>query len=456
MSFGLALSGGGSRAAAFHRGTLLGLSETGLLDAVEVVSTVSGGSVFGAAWMASRARGEALETFLAEMRAELARGFIARTLRPRLLKVLLPGYTRSNALAGTFDAVFFHGMTLAELPERPRLVMNATVLNNGQVGKFAREGFKAGGLVPPGSRDFSAWIPLPEYSVALAATASAAFPVGLPPVYLGRGKGGVPEGWGSTPALAGASRIALTDGGVLENLGIQTLLNPKSEFKAWDLTASDAGARQEIWSPGGPMNLLRGLAMGAVSAPVLERITILMNDEEDRHMRHDLFDDTEEGWLVQALRDPAVAGRPDLKAFLATQDAGPRRRVLMVRVSQGWGHFVKKIPRWRLVGLAYDYELRTGLKAPAPPAWDDVEGKESFLTAVGSDLGPAKAIFTAMGGAAAVERLNAVATGFSALSTETIDPLAEHARWQVYANKAVYWDSGEEKSGGPNGEAAGG
>ena len=54
VGFGLALSGGGSRAAAFHRGTLQALMELKLVDGVEVVSTVSGGSLFGAAWMAGQ------------------------------------------------------------------------------------------------------------------------------------------------------------------------------------------------------------------------------------------------------------------------------------------------------------------------------------------------------------------------------------------------------------------
>jgi len=44
----LALSGGGSRAIAFHLGCLRALHDRNLLDKVKVVSTVSGGSVIGA------------------------------------------------------------------------------------------------------------------------------------------------------------------------------------------------------------------------------------------------------------------------------------------------------------------------------------------------------------------------------------------------------------------------
>ena len=46
--FGLCLSGGGFRAALFHIGTLIALAERRMLHRVEVLSTVSGGSVIGA------------------------------------------------------------------------------------------------------------------------------------------------------------------------------------------------------------------------------------------------------------------------------------------------------------------------------------------------------------------------------------------------------------------------
>jgi predicted acylesterase/phospholipase RssA len=45
---GLALSGGGHRAAFFHIGVLAKLGELGLLRPVQVISTVSGGSIIGA------------------------------------------------------------------------------------------------------------------------------------------------------------------------------------------------------------------------------------------------------------------------------------------------------------------------------------------------------------------------------------------------------------------------
>lgn len=44
---GLALSGGGFRASFFHLGTLAKLAEHDLLKDIEVISTVSGGSIIG-------------------------------------------------------------------------------------------------------------------------------------------------------------------------------------------------------------------------------------------------------------------------------------------------------------------------------------------------------------------------------------------------------------------------
>jgi NTE family protein len=48
-NLGLALSGGGYRAAAFHLGTLRALHKLDVLEKVDVFSTISGGSITGAA-----------------------------------------------------------------------------------------------------------------------------------------------------------------------------------------------------------------------------------------------------------------------------------------------------------------------------------------------------------------------------------------------------------------------
>src|SRR6266699_3135732 len=279
-TLGLALSGGGSRAAAFHRGAVKGLAEIGLLGQIDVVSSVSGGSVFAAAWMAATWKGHDLSHFLSDIGNELARGFIARSINPRAFRLVFPSYTRANLLAETFDRTLMAGMQLKDLPGRPLLCINTSVMNTGQVGKFSRYGFSSTGIQAPGEPQgpSNPSIPLPDFPLALAATASAAFPIGLPPVYLLRGKH-IPDGWGG-PHLAHHRRFALTDGGVLENLGVQTLLKSK-RFGTWNVIVSDAGRQEEAWEPGGVMNLLRGAILGAVSLPTVERVMTMMNSKEN-------------------------------------------------------------------------------------------------------------------------------------------------------------------------------
>ncbi|MGD8910498.1 MAG: patatin-like phospholipase family protein [Chromatiales bacterium] len=61
--YGLALSGGGLRAAAFHCGALRALQDINHVDEINALSAVSGGSLFGAAWMAAQEDGTSQKTF---------------------------------------------------------------------------------------------------------------------------------------------------------------------------------------------------------------------------------------------------------------------------------------------------------------------------------------------------------------------------------------------------------
>jgi NTE family protein len=75
---GLALSGGGARAMAFHLGCLRALHELGVLERVSLLSTVSGGSVIGAMYVASN---ESFPAFESRVRAILARGLARAAIR---------------------------------------------------------------------------------------------------------------------------------------------------------------------------------------------------------------------------------------------------------------------------------------------------------------------------------------------------------------------------------------
>ena len=427
-TLGLALSGGGSRAAAFHRGTLQGLLDLGLVDRIDVVSTVSGGSLFGGAWMAARHHETSDANFLKTMRRELEKGFIFRSLRPRALKALIPGiaYSRTDAIADTFDDIFFHGLKLTELPERPELCINTTIMNNGQVGKFSRHGFSGWDLYLEGATP-SHQIPMPEFRTALAVGASAAFPVGLPPVMLPRKR--FPKRMEFVRSLEGARQIALTDGGVLENLGIQTLLSSE-RFHTWDMVVSDAGTADKRWVPGSPMNTLRSLGVWILSGRTLDRIMLIMNSKENRWGRQQVIEQIRSSWFVDALRAEARGG-PGLPVLISRWPPLARRNVLFVRVNQDWNHFMCSIAPYRLAEL--------GGRPDELPASKDAVAVEHFLMEKGVNLSKAKEYYyQSLGGDDEARRMNDVSTNFTALKAQVVDQLAAHAAWQIHAAHAIY------------------
>ncbi len=373
FAVGLALSGGGSRAIAFHRGTVRALGALGLIEAVDVVSTVSGGSVFGAGWMSAIADGKATADFLDDLLPVIERGFVVPAICSlRFLPVILGLRSRTQRLAQVFDEILTRGKKLGELPARPLLCLNTTVLNHGQVGRFSREGFSCLDL---GHRDGQGGYPQVAVPVTLgfAAAASAAFPFGLPPVSLQSRTLGVPL----TGALKGHRKIVLTDGGVLENLGVQTLLR-SDRFGARDIVRSDAGTADQSWQPSWLGNLTNFAAF-ALTADTLAQLVSVMNTKQNRSMRE---------LAVQEIGavDPPEGGRC----------------LLFVRIDQTWDRFVRDIPSHRLRQLGGGAGL---------PASDSVQAREAFLAKVGVDLAPAKQKFVAMGGEPAVARAVTVRPG---------------------------------------------
>jgi len=217
---GLALSGGGFRAAAFHLGVLRALRAVGRLEEVAVVSAVSGGALLAAAWVATGR--DDFDAFESRMRGFLSRDLKKRValaaLRPdRLLRLLLdPGYSLTEVLADVLDRQVFRGSTLGALETvRPRLVLNATCINHGTGWRFTPDRI-GDWLLATESRE-----KLGRFRLARAVAASAAFPGGFAPLVL-RGR----------ELFIGAQaprEVLLTDGGVDDNLGVQALVAGESD-----------------------------------------------------------------------------------------------------------------------------------------------------------------------------------------------------------------------------------
>jgi len=151
---GLCLSGGGFRAALFHIGTLAALAERGVLHQVEVLSTVSGGSIIGAYYylkvkqlLEGKRPGcpiPAPDHYL-DIVQEIERDFLVavqKNLRMRLFlrpystaKMLLDEeYTRSDKLAELLNELFYNDISLVE-----KIHLNAIHITPQNSGEFSGE-----------------------------------------------------------------------------------------------------------------------------------------------------------------------------------------------------------------------------------------------------------------------------------------------------------------------------
>jgi NTE family protein len=244
---GLALSGGGSRAIAFHLGCLRALHDAGVLEEVTTLSSVSGGSVLAALYCTTPGDFAAFE---ARARALLRKGLVRPTMRVALttsegFKAFIctnllgldrfaaflvrsarrllgnrssspTGWLRKSRLKRTFsrttilrealDQIFVRA-TLADLrADRPRLIIVACELQTKSAFYFTR-----GGLASWRFGEASA----EGIKLSHAVVASAAYPLLLPALdgELSFRKAGDEL----------VRQVILTDGGVYDNSGLSPL-----------------------------------------------------------------------------------------------------------------------------------------------------------------------------------------------------------------------------------------
>jgi predicted acylesterase/phospholipase RssA len=243
----LAFSGGGTRAAALSFGVLEALRDTkiqwnnrgaSLLDEVDVISSISGGS-FPAAYYA---------LYGARIFDEFPNRFLYRPIETDLIKAALSpsgwfklagaSFGRSDLAAEFYDREVFGAGTYAQLiaqKRRPFVILNATDMTTGAQFPFIQDQFDL------------LCSDLAGVSLGRAAAASSAFPGGLTPLTFQNyaGSCGYQQPRWVTLALAdhqsrinatraaraerrlsytdGAPRpyIHLTDGGVADNIGLR-------------------------------------------------------------------------------------------------------------------------------------------------------------------------------------------------------------------------------------------
>ena len=240
----VSLSGGGARAAAFGYGVLDALRQTrlpwrgsdfSLLDEVDVISGVSGGSIVAAYYAAF---GE--QTFPAFEQQFLRQNFqdnlISHMLKPgNLYDLSSPWFGRANLLERRLDELY-KGKTFGDLTARqgqPQLLVAATDLTLGSSFEFTKKQFA---LI---CSDLAS-VPL-----SFAVAASSAVPIALSPMTLKNYSDACPQ---PGPSVKGADAgdyrvrllhdsqrsyldasarpyIHLVDGGLADNLGLRSMLD---------------------------------------------------------------------------------------------------------------------------------------------------------------------------------------------------------------------------------------
>lgn len=271
LRIGLALSGGGYRAAVFHAGTLQALEDLGVR--VTNLSTVSGGSIIGAYYAVGgdpRAFVEAVGEGRFNLKRELmlvhnAVGLLLPMKLPSLDVELLPlaSFDRLDVQRKLLERTLFSVATLqggigeneADMGQ-PRLMIAATDLTYGfQIGFLSDGILKLGDGV--GGRNVyrgNAYKPAERLSLADRVAISGAFPLAFPARAL------VVKVIPADATGRGERPLLLVDGGIRDNLGLDLLrvadsmAEPEAEAhgvgnylmpQEWDLDAilaSDGGA----------------------------------------------------------------------------------------------------------------------------------------------------------------------------------------------------------------------
>jgi NTE family protein len=215
----LCLSGGGYRAMVFHIGAMWRLYEAGLLGKIKRISSVSGGSItaglLGLKWRELSFQPANLKNDFVPKVVEPLRGLAGETIDEEafILGHLFPGSV-SDRIAGAYDTHLFKGATLQDLPDEPRFVVNATNVQSAALWRFMK----------PYMRDYRVGeVKNPTILLSQAVAASSAFPPVLSPFELRLDpKKFTPNSGHDLQRPPFTNRIVLTDGGVYDNLGLET------------------------------------------------------------------------------------------------------------------------------------------------------------------------------------------------------------------------------------------
>lgn len=265
LELGLALSGGGIRAAVFHLGVLQYLAERGLMERVTRLSTVSGGSLITAAIVSQSGMRWPTSSLYLETAYPTLRQILTNCDLFSVRAIGIPGLLRQNFRLLNQRAQILVDLLgqqwkitggLRDLPEAPIWWINATCVETGKNWRFSKREM--------GDWQFGRHYE-PPFTLAQAVAASAAVPY-----VIGALRFELPQsGWYATDPATRKPRhgikpsldaVHLWDGGAYENLGLEALYKADQGLVGCNfLICSDAsGPLQTAPKTGALARLLRG------------------------------------------------------------------------------------------------------------------------------------------------------------------------------------------------------
>jgi NTE family protein len=219
----LCLSGGGYRAMIFHLGALWRLNEAGLLKKLNRISSVSGGSItagmLGLQWKKLNFNAQGVADNLVDLVINPVLDLADHTLDVMSIVegIANPFKNVADEIADSYRNHLYGHATLQDLPsdaEGPRFVINATNVQTKVLWRFSK----------PYTGDYRVGlIRNPTVQLAVAVGASSAFPPVLSPVEMKlRPEDFDPASAGDLQKAPFNADVILSDGGVYDNLGLET------------------------------------------------------------------------------------------------------------------------------------------------------------------------------------------------------------------------------------------
>ncbi len=266
---GLCLSGGGYRATIYHLGTLRKLHEMGILKDVDVISTVSGGSITGAYFGLHGSDFEKFEKGLLNAVQANVITAVLKSLRFLISAILVLGilvslicllftswawasfvglislivllfrfqfalFPLSKIVASVYDRYFFEGKTLKDFNTSPVIAINSTNISTGRPFTFSRNKMSDSAYEYPVDGKPAIRFKPDQFPISYAVAASTCVPFAFTPV-------DIPVDYFENEEDTARAKPKLVDGGVYDNQGIHKLTQKGSSYECHYIIVSDAG-----------------------------------------------------------------------------------------------------------------------------------------------------------------------------------------------------------------------